>query len=90
MSQRCTHLDAVDIDMPEESDKRGAECADCIAEGTDWVHLRKCLSCGRVLCCDSSPRRHMSAHARASSHPIVTSMERDERWRWCYVDEAIV
>ena len=86
----CTHLDAIAVDMPAEADKDGAVCAACVEGGTDWVHLRKCLVCGTVACCDSSPMRHMSAHAREESHPIVTSMEPGERWRYCYVDEGVV
>ena len=82
MTTECTHLDAIEIDMPAESDKRGAERTACVAEGTDWVHLRKCLVCGHVLCCDSSPTQHMSHHAAAESHPIVTSMQPGEAWRW--------
>ena len=90
MSDGCPHLDAIERPVPAESDKDGAECSACVAEGTDWVHLRQCLVCGQVLCCDSSPMQHASAHAEAESHPIVTSMERGESWRWCYVDEIVV
>ena len=90
MSQQCQHLDTIEQAMPAERDKHGAECAACVREGTDWVHLRKCLACGEIACCDSSPMRHASAHAAAASHAIVTSMERGEGWRWCYVDEAVV
>ena len=86
----CTHLDAIAVDMPAEADKGDAVCTACVEGGTEWVHLRRCLVCGTVACCDSSPMRHMSAHAREESHPIVTSMEPGERWRYCYVDEAVV
>lgn len=65
-------------------------CADCLRLGTAWVHLRLCLSCGNVGCCDSSPMRHARRHAVAVGHPIVASMEAGERWRWCYVHEAYV
>ena len=62
-------------------------CTDCLAIGARWVHLRECLDCGHVGCCDSSPRRHATAHYTATSHPVVTSAEPGEDWRWCYVDE---
>ncbi|GAA4919089.1 cation:proton antiporter [Streptomonospora salina] len=64
-----------------------AGCADCLRMGErDWVHLRICLSCGNVGCCDSSPNRHASAHASGSEHPLVTSAEPGEDWAWCYLD----
>ncbi len=57
--------------------------------GDDWVHLRMCMSCGHVGCCDSSKNRHATAHARSSGHPIAASIEPGEAWRWCYLDETI-
>jgi hypothetical protein len=65
-------------------------CEECLLHGTGWVHLRLCLSCGHVGCCDSSPNRHARAHAFGHGHPIVRSMEPGEDWRWCYVHEAFV
>jgi hypothetical protein len=65
-------------------------CEECLRLGTPWVHLRLCLTCGHVGCCDSSPMRHARAHAHAIGHPIVQSMERGENWRWCYVHENYV
>ncbi|HKE79167.1 MAG TPA: UBP-type zinc finger domain-containing protein [Solirubrobacteraceae bacterium] len=80
----CTHLDHVHItELPEEV----AGCVDCLATGGKWLHLRICLECGHVGCCDDSPNRHASAHAAATSHPIIRSLEPGERWSWCYVDE---
>jgi hypothetical protein len=64
-------------------------CADCLRLGTPWVHLRLCLTCGHVGCCDSSPMRHARAHFHATDHPIIQSFEPDENWRWCYVHEAL-
>ena len=90
MAEQCTHLDTIAADMPGEANKAGAVCAACVAAGTEWVHLRKCLVCGEIGCCDSSPMRHASAHAADADHPIVTSMEPGERWRWCYVDERVL
>jgi uncharacterized UBP type Zn finger protein len=64
-------------------------CADCLVEGSRWVHLRMCLSCGHVGCCDSSPRRHATAHFHATTHPVVRSFQPGEDWRWCFVDQTI-
>jgi len=63
------------------------ECEDCIRLGTQWVHLRLCLTCGKVACCDSSPQRHATAHFHESQHPVVRSAEPGESWRWCYLHE---
>lgn len=82
----CSHLaDARAGTLPERLDA----CPRCVAEGTRWVHLRMCLTCGDVGCCDSSPRRHASAHYRETSHPVMRSIEPGESWRWCYVDELV-
>lgn len=71
---------------PVEPDTPG-ECADCIREGTAWVHLRMCLDCGHIGCCDSSPQMHATAHFHASGHPVMISAEPGEAWRWCFVHE---
>ncbi|MGW4032511.1 UBP-type zinc finger domain-containing protein [Streptomyces sp. NPDC004838] len=65
-------------------------CEDCLREGTVWVHLRLCLTCGQVGCCDSSPMRHARAHAASAGHPIIQSFEPGEDWRWCFIDDAMV
>jgi Zn-finger in ubiquitin-hydrolases and other protein len=65
-------------------------CAECLRLGTQWVHLRLCLTCGHVGCCDSAALRHARSHAHVAGHPIVASFEPDEDWRWCYVDQAYV
>jgi Zn-finger in ubiquitin-hydrolases and other protein len=65
-------------------------CEECLELGTPWVHLRLCLTCGHVGCCDSSPMRHARSHAHTVAHPIVQSMEPGESWRWCYVHENYV
>jgi hypothetical protein len=81
----CTHLDHVQItELPESSDG----CPECLAAGMGWCHLRICLECGHVGCCDSSPGRHSSAHAEASGHPIIRSLQPGEDWSWCFVDEV--
>ena len=64
------------------------DCETCVTIGARWVHLRTCQTCGVTLCCDSSPNRHASAHARASKHPVVASAEPGERWLYCYSDDA--
>lgn len=80
----CTHGDQVRIsELPDSVEG----CEDCLASGSQWVHLRICLECGHVGCCDSSPHRHATAHASAAGHPIVRSIEPGEEWAWCYVDE---
>ena len=85
MSATCSHTDSIELtDLPGEI----AGCEDCLAIGGTWVHLRMCQSCGRIGCCDSSPNRHASAHARTTGHPIVRSAEPGEEWSWCYVDEV--
>ncbi len=80
----CTHLEQVQITRLPESVEG---CEDCLKMGGAWLHLRICLECGHVGCCDSSPNRHASAHARASDHPIMRSLEPGETWSWCFTDE---
>jgi CPA1 family monovalent cation:H+ antiporter len=83
----CDHLRDAPRDVPSRVDD---VCQQCVEDGlTTWVHLRKCLTCGLVLCCDSSPQRHASGHYRASSHPVMRSAEVGEEWRWCFVDDRL-
>jgi hypothetical protein len=80
----CTHLDHVLLrELPESVDG----CEDCLASGGEWVHLRICLECGHVGCCDDSPNRHATAHHAHSGHPIMRSIEPGEDWSWCFEDE---
>jgi uncharacterized UBP type Zn finger protein len=84
----CPHLIAAGDASPEPTTADG--CTTCLAQGRhDWVHLRLCLSCGFVGCCDSSPQRHASGHFAEIGHPVIRSFEPGERWRWCFVDEAL-
>lgn len=83
----CQHIAAL---PPEPAPSTTAGCEDCLEAGTSWVHLRECLSCGKVSCCDSSPQRHASKHFGASEHPVIRSFQPGEDWRWCFVDQAIV
>ena len=66
---------------------RTAGCEECLKTGMQWVHLRLCLSCGHVGCCDSSPGRHATKHFHHTEHPVMASLEPGERWAWCYVDQ---
>ena len=85
MATRCEHLDQINDVSP------GAEgCEECLKMGDTWVHLRECLSCGHVGCCDSSRNRHATKHFQSTTHPIVASFEPGENWRYCYVDNVLV
>jgi uncharacterized UBP type Zn finger protein len=81
----CEHAEQVRI---REVERPAAGCQDCLARGGRWLHLRVCLTCGRIGCCDESPGRHATKHFEATGHPIMTSAEPGETWVWCYVDEA--
>jgi uncharacterized UBP type Zn finger protein len=82
VSQSCTHLDqAVDV-TPSSTG-----CEDCLRIGGRWVHLRMCMSCGHVGCCDNSPNRHATAHFASQHHPIIQSYEPGEDWWYCYLDD---
>ena len=65
-------------------------CEDCLPDRTDWVHLRRCLECGRILCCESSPQKHARSHAGVSGHALVQSFEPGEDWVWCYSDQVFL
>jgi Zn-finger in ubiquitin-hydrolases and other protein len=80
----CPHLAQItEVKRPQRQ-----ECEECVKIGSTWVHLRTCQECGVTLCCDSSPNRHASKHARADSHPVIASAQPGERWLYCYADEA--
>lgn len=64
-------------------------CQECLERGMRWVHLRKCLECGHIGCCDSSPGKHATAHFKETGHPVIRSFEPGEDWRWCYVDQRL-
>lgn len=80
----CSHLDSVRITQLPESTEG---CEDCLRDGGVWLHLRICLTCGHVGCCDDSPNRHASQHAGAAQHPIIRSLEPGEEWSWCFEDQ---
>jgi len=79
----CTHLDQIRDVQPNTNG-----CEECLQMGDSWVHLRLCLSCGHVGCCDASKNKHATKHFRAVRHPIMASLEPGEDWAWCYVDEV--
>jgi len=87
LSDPCDH---VTDSMPLSVHRPPPGCEECLAIGASWVHLRICLTCGHVGCCDSSPNRHASAHHRGTGHPIVTSGEVGETWAYCYPDDRIL
>ena len=81
----CTHLDVI-----REVSAGADGCQDCLATGDSWVHLRLCMTCGHVGCCDSSPNKHATKHFRRTGHPIIRSFEPGEDWGWCYEDEVML
>jgi len=84
MSEVCRHLDQVKAVTPSASG-----CEDCLRSGDVWLHLRLCMSCGHVGCCDSSPNKHATRHFHKTDHPIIKSFQPGEAWGWCYVDEVM-
>lgn len=86
MAQKtCSHLNTVHNVTPS-----GSGCQECLLTGDTWVHLRLCLECGHVGCCDSSKNKHATRHFHQTHHPVIQSFEPEETWRWCYIDELYV
>ena len=83
MADECAHTHEIRDVTPS-----ALGCEECLKLGSPWVHLRLCRICGHVGCCDDSPSRHATAHAHATSHPIIRSLEPGEDWSWCYVDRV--
>jgi uncharacterized UBP type Zn finger protein len=86
MADECTHLDRIEQVSPSSTEG----CSECMASGDRWMHLRMCLTCGQVGCCDTSRNKHASKHAAAHDHPIAASFEPGESWAWCFVDEVML
>jgi uncharacterized UBP type Zn finger protein len=86
MTAQCSHLNHVHAVTPHTPNG----CEECLAIGSRWVHLRLCLECGHVGCCDDSPNRHATKHFHSTKHPVIRSFERGEDWGWCYVDEIFL
>jgi uncharacterized UBP type Zn finger protein len=84
--KRCEHTDQI----REAVTPSAQGCEECLRMGATWVHLRECLTCGHIGCCDASPNKHATKHFHASGHPIIQSFEPGEDWRWCYVDDMLV
>lgn len=84
-SAGCAHLGEIRPVVPSAEG-----CEDCLRIGSGWVHLRLCVSCGHVGCCDDSPNRHARAHYGRSGHPLVRSFEPNETWGWCFADEVLL
>ena len=82
---RCSHLSSIRPVVPSAEG-----CEECLASGDDWVHLRLCLTCGHVGCCDQSRNKHATRHFQATGHPLIASLEPGEDWRWCYVDQLLL
>ena len=82
----CEHIEAIEtVKLPHKR-----ECEECVKIGSSWVHLRTCQTCGVTLCCDNSPNKHATKHARASQHPVIASAEAGERWLYCYPNDVFV
>ena len=82
----CIHLTSLkDIKYP-----KAHQCDECVKSGSKWLHLRTCQTCGTTLCCDASPHKHASKHAKEAGHPVAISAEKDEWWAWCYEDQKMM
>jgi len=84
MNTACEH-----INTAKNAEPKSDGCDACLAMGDSWVHLRLCLACGNVGCCDSSKNKHASMHFRQTRHPVIRSFQPGEDWRWCFVDEVM-
>jgi len=84
--QHCEHTEQINEDIRPSAQG----CEECLKTGGRWVHLRECLICGHIGCCDQSKNKHATQHFHSTGHPIIRSFEPGEDWRWCYVDEVLV
>lgn len=85
MNHPCPHA----VGLPPVPAPRDV-CEDCVEEGSQWVHLRQCFTCHRTLCCNDSPKQHMTHHWEATGHPVMRTVEPGEDWVWCFADEATI
>lgn len=83
MMETCTHLSHLRPVRPRTPEG----CEECLKTGDEWVHLRECLDCGHIGCCDSSKNRHATKHYQSTQHPVIRSFEPGEEWKWCFVDQ---
>lgn len=86
----CRHLDPLKAKRTSPVVPSGHGCEECLEAGDEWVHLRLCMTCGHVGCCDSSPNHHATRHHHATKHPVIKAFEPGEDWAWCYPDEEMV
>jgi uncharacterized UBP type Zn finger protein len=86
----CDHLEPYLSRRADAVEPRSLGCEECLASGDRWVHLRLCLACGHVGCCDSSKNKHATRHFQKSRHPVMKSFEPGEDWAWCYLDDEMV
>jgi len=84
--KQCNHIKNLKKVTPKTSEG----CEECLKIGDEWVHLRLCLTCGHVGCCDSSKNKHATKHFKETSHPIIRSFEKGEKWMWCYIDKLFI
>ena len=84
MASACTHLEHIKITRTDKD-----YCEECVKTGDSWVHLRLCLECGHVGCCDESINKHATKHFRRTQHPLIRSIEPGETWTWCFIDEIV-
>jgi len=85
----CKHLGSLERKRTKAVHPSSHGCKECLESGGEWVHLRLCMTCGHVGCCDDSPNRHATRHHHATKHPVIKSFEPGEDWGWCYVDEEM-
>jgi uncharacterized UBP type Zn finger protein len=85
-TKKCTHLTLENKNVKP----RSKGCEECLAMGDTWVHLRLCLICGHVGCCDNSKNKHATKHFHTTGHPLIRSFEKGEDWKWCYIDEIYI
>jgi uncharacterized UBP type Zn finger protein len=83
----CQHLNHITSADFHRKPNTPEGCEECLKSGDTWVHLRECLACGHVGCCDSSKNKHATKHYHRTTHPVVRSLEPGESWMWCFVDE---
>lgn len=86
----CKHLVGLTRPQREPVTPTGEGCQECLEHGEPWVHLRLCMTCGHVGCCDDSPNRHATKHFHRSKHPVIKSFEPGEDWAWCYPDDEML
>ena len=89
MEDTCSDLQKLDEERREPVKPSGQGCKECLESGGEWAHLRLCMTCGHVGCCDSSPNKHATKHFHRSKHPVIKSYEPGENWAYCYVDDLV-